>query len=91
MTQGEQEKKRGSWLSLLLAGSLTLIVIAGLFFLTLGWIGPVILLGAGVFALAAFHYLVWGWWLSKIIRDEEEAKSARRSDGSDWPQPRLKP
>ena len=28
---------------------------------------------AGVLGLIAFHYLVWGWWLSKMIIDEEQA------------------
>ena len=41
-----------------------------------------IVVGGGVFALAAFHYLVWGWWLSeKLYREEAEADSQRRAEG----------
>jgi hypothetical protein len=32
-----------------------------------GYMGPVIVV-AGIFGFAAFHYLVWGWWLSNSIR-----------------------
>ncbi len=36
----------------------------------LGVIGVVLLLTA----LAAFHYVVWGWWLGGAIREEVEAE-----------------
>ena len=38
----------------------------GAYFLSLGFT----FLGAGIFALAAFHYLVWGWWFERIYRDD---------------------
>jgi len=75
-------EQRSSILSLVLAfgvGSLLLLI---LFFLTLGYIGPVILVAGGVFALAAFHWLIWGRWLSASIRAEYEADEARRLDES---------
>ena len=25
----------------------------------------------GIFAFAALHYVVWGWWLGRMIHDEE--------------------
>jgi hypothetical protein len=28
---------------------------------------------AGILGFVTFHYLVWGWWLSKIIIDEDES------------------
>lgn len=72
-TADEQDSgKRGSYLSIMLAGVLAAAVFLGLFFLTLGAIGPMVVIGAGVFALAAFHYVVWGWWLSRMIRRDVE-------------------
>jgi hypothetical protein len=75
-----QQQQRSSLLSLVLAfggGSLLLLV---LFFLTLGYIGPVILVAGGVFAFAAFHWLLWGRWLSTSLRQEYEAEQARRKE-----------
>ena len=64
--------RQGSYLSLILASLLALAVFLGLFFLTLGAVGPIVVIGGGVFALAAFHYVVWGWWLSRLIRQDVE-------------------
>lgn len=72
----EGAPRRGSYLSLLLAAVLALGVFLGLFFLTLGAIGPMVIIGGGVFALAAFHYIVWGWWLGRLIRDEADEKES---------------
>lgn len=33
-------------------------------------IGFTIVLG-GIIGLITFHYIIWGWWLSKIIIEEE--------------------
>jgi hypothetical protein len=72
-TAEEPQPQRGSYLSIMLAGLLAAAVFLALFFLTLGAVGPLVVIGAGVFALAAFHYVVWGWWLSRLIqRDVEE-------------------
>lgn len=72
LTPPEPTPPRSSYLSIVLAALLGMGVFAVLFFLTLGAVGPMLLIGGGVFALAAFHYIVWGWWLSKLIRDEVE-------------------
>jgi hypothetical protein len=90
-TEPERENKRGSWLSFLLVGSLSLVILAALVVLTMGYVGLVIGIGAGIFAVAAFHYVVWGWWLSKIIRDEEQAEAADLAERSDWPPGRPRP
>lgn len=71
----EENPRRGSYLSLMLAGVLAVAVFLGLFFLTLGAVGPIVAIGAGVFALAAFHYVVWGWWLSRMIQREAEEEN----------------
>ncbi len=47
----------------------------GLTFLTLGFFGPVMIIAGLIFAMAAFHYLTWGWWLGSVLeaaRDEED-------------------
>jgi predicted membrane channel-forming protein YqfA (hemolysin III family) len=76
------EKPRTSIVPLLLAGVLAVMVFAGLFFLTLGWMGPVLLIGMVIFGMGAFHYVVWGWWLSRYIRDDEEDGPHQRSDSN---------
>jgi len=65
------EKPRPSLLPLLLAGVLFVMVFVALFFLTLGWAGPVLVIGMLIFGMGAFHYVVWGWWLSGLIREQE--------------------
>jgi Flp pilus assembly protein TadB len=72
----ESSRPRSPYLSIVLAFLLAAAVFIGLFFLTLGAVGPMLLIAGGVFLLAALHYLVWGWWLSRLIRqdtsDEED-------------------
>ena len=29
-----------------------------------------LVVAGGIFAFGAVHYLIWGWWLSKSIRDQ---------------------
>jgi protein-S-isoprenylcysteine O-methyltransferase Ste14 len=44
--------------------------------LPIGFFGPVIILGGGMFVgLMAFHYLVWGRWLTRIIEQERAAEN----------------
>ncbi len=76
LEQEESAPRRSSYLSLILASVLALGIFVGLFFLTLGAIGPIAVIGGGVFALAAFHYIVWGWWLSRLI--ERDVKQEDR-------------
>ena len=45
------------------------VLMAPLAGVVLGIIGLVLFLAA----LAAFHYVVWGWWLGGVIRAEVEA------------------
>ncbi|MFO0899216.1 MAG: hypothetical protein U0836_17460 [Pirellulales bacterium] len=59
--------------------SLMLMVLLGvpagvvLLLAAVGYLGPVIVV-AGIFGLAAFHYVVWGWWLSNSIRQSADPK-----------------
>jgi hypothetical protein len=52
-------------LTLAVLVGLPLVVIVGL--AAVGYVGAVFAV-AGVFGLAAVHYVVWGWWLSRFIR-----------------------
>ena len=63
---------RRSVLSILLAFVLLGLASAVLFFLTLGSFGQVIAIGGIILLVIGFHYLVWGWWLGKIIQAEEQ-------------------
>jgi len=43
-----------------------------------GFIGPVFVFGGLLFfGVVGFHYLVWGYWLSRILRDEASDESDR--------------
>jgi hypothetical protein len=56
-----------------LAFLMALVGIASLMVMPLVGYAPVIILA--VFGFAALHYVVWGWWLPKYLRDaEDEAK-----------------
>ena len=55
-------------------------VAIGLLFLT-GIILPqafgVVAVVCGLFFIGAFHYVVWGWWLPKMLpKDEDDADSS---------------
>ncbi|HEX3997332.1 MAG TPA: hypothetical protein VHX65_02165 [Pirellulales bacterium] len=69
--------KRKSSLSIILAAGALLFGIAILAVL-MGPVSPVVFGAIGMVlllaALAAFHYVVWGWWLGNVIRSEVEAE-----------------
>src|SRR5438034_1105835 len=69
-------KPSGSLLSIFLAGVGALVLAAILGFLMIPVAGVALGAAALVFvlvALAAFHYIVWGWWLGGVIREDVEA------------------
>jgi protein-S-isoprenylcysteine O-methyltransferase Ste14 len=72
------EKPRSSLLPITLAVLLLVIICAALFFPTLGSFGIVLVIGCVVFGIAAMHYLLWGWWLGKMIRDDVEAEEREK-------------
>jgi type VI protein secretion system component VasK len=76
------EKPRGSWLAILLAGGVLFLVVVGLTFLTLGYFGPVIVVAGIMGGVVLFHYLVWGWWLEKILRQAKAEEDAQRERDS---------
>ena len=81
LPERESAKPPASWFTLLLAAGVGIMILTGLVMLTGGYLALVIFVGGGVFALAAFHYLVWGWWLSeKLYREEAEAEARAAAD-----------
>jgi uncharacterized membrane protein len=83
----EPAPKISSWLSILLAAVAALSIVAGLFVLMLQFGGPLAVVAVLIFAvggaIALFHYIVWGWWLGRTIREEVEAEERRRQSNSD--------
>ena len=71
------EKPRLAWLSLALASLGLIAACVVLIFLTLGVFGPVLLIGVVLLLLVLFHFVVWGWWLGRIIRNEEEEEMTK--------------
>jgi hypothetical protein len=65
---GEAPQPPKTFLLLMLAVLLgaPLLVIVGL--AAVGYLSAVFVV-AGIFGLAALHYVVWGWWLSHHIRE----------------------
>ena len=61
-------RARTSWLAIGLVAFVGLAIAVVLTFLTVGYFGPVLLLGAAVFAVIGLQYLVWGWWFERIYR-----------------------
>ena len=72
-----EAKPRGSWLAIVLAGLFTLAILAVLTLLTLGYFGPIILLGLGIFLVIGLQYLIWGWWFERIYRSRENLRNGR--------------
>jgi hypothetical protein len=68
------EKPRGSWLAILLMGSGALALVVLLTFLTLGFFGPIVVLGLAIFGVIGLQYLVWGWLFERIYRSGANAE-----------------
>ena len=65
-----QPRAGSSWFAIIFAACLGMGLIVGLMLLALVWSGAVVVIAA-VFGVGIFHYLFWGWWLSKTVRDDE--------------------
>jgi type VI protein secretion system component VasK len=81
MPPPDETARRGSWLSILLALAISVLVFAALFMLTGGTIALPAAAAFVIFGMAAFHYLVWGWWLSKLIHREVEEEERAKAEG----------
>lgn len=63
--------------SVVLASGLALFVFAVLFMLSGGAVAPAVVAAGAIFGVAALHYVIWGWWLSGIIRQQVEDEEQR--------------
>lgn len=85
MPPPEPRPARKSWLSIVLASVVGLLLFGGLLLMTANV--AVAVAGAAIvcllaFGFAAFHYLVWGWWLGDMIRREAEGdQESAEQDG----------
>ena len=64
-------ERRTSLVPVVLAVMAAILVCGILFFLTGGFIAVVIVMAGLIGGFAALHYVVWGWWLGKLIEHEE--------------------
>jgi uncharacterized membrane protein YphA (DoxX/SURF4 family) len=69
----------GAWLAILLTSGGVLLAVVALSFLTLGWFAPVLAVVAVVGGIVLFHWVVWGWWMQKLL---EEAQAEDEERGS---------
>ena len=76
MPSGGEKPRRSNWLVVLVAIVMGTVGLASMMVMPLLGFFPVIVLA--VFCFIAFHHFVWGWWLSKAIREEadEEDRTA---------------
>lgn len=70
----EPSRPRGSCLGVLMVGMLISTALFALNLITMNVFGMVALIGAAILMFSLFHYLVWGWWLGRMIRSEVEAE-----------------
>ncbi len=72
-----------SWFTIalaLVAGLFILVGFGAFLFVTFGVTFPIFAVG-GIFALAGFHYVIWGWWLGGMIRREAQRAESEHPDG----------
>ncbi len=78
--EDEAAAKRRGCLAVLMAGMLVMICLVGLAFLSQGFMIPVVMIAGCIFFYVFVHYIIWGWWLGSLIREEarqdEEARAA---------------
>jgi len=85
MEQPEPKPPRSPLWSLLAMAFVAIVVLAAGLVLSIvsGTIGGVIAITA-VFAFAALHYVVWGWWLTtRLHRDEQKRTQDREQRDAD--------
>lgn len=70
---------RGCGFSSMLTFGVIAAVLVGLYVLSLGTLGPILLVIGALFGVIALQYVVWGWWLGRMIH--EEADDDETSDG----------
>lgn len=63
-----QPKQPASWLSIALVVFFGGVMAAVLTVLTLGYFGPILLIGLAIFLVVGVQYLLWGWLFERIYR-----------------------
>jgi hypothetical protein len=56
---------------LLIVVGLMAAMVTGVWYLAGGTFAAVVVFGLAIFILPLLHYLVWGWWLGKLLRSHE--------------------
>ena len=69
---GDSAPKNRGCLSIVLALLLAVFLFAALYMITSGAVRVAAIVAGVIFLFAAFHYFVWGWWLSGLIRRQVE-------------------
>jgi hypothetical protein len=64
-----ETRRQTSWLPIVLVAIVGLALAAILTVLTLGYFGPILLIGLLVFLVIGLQYLLWGWWMERIYRN----------------------
>lgn len=68
-TPGEKPR-HSNWITVLLAFMLAIGGLVSLMVMPLVGYAPVIILA--VFGFVALHYFTWGWWLTNLVRKEQD-------------------
>lgn len=74
MPPDEPTENRSSLFSTVMTLAVIVLLIAVIYGLSMGTAGPALAIAAAVFALGALHYVVWGWWMGGMIREDVEAE-----------------
>ncbi len=59
------------------AALIAMAVLFGLALFSPNYALAFVLIGGAAFALPLFHYVVWGWWLGGMIREDVEEEEER--------------
>lgn len=65
-----ERPRRSNWVTILLAFVMAIAGMASLMAMPLVGYAPVIILA--VFGFIALHYYTWGWWLTNMVRKDED-------------------
>jgi hypothetical protein len=77
------DRPRGSWLSIFFVGVLGFATFAALAVLTLGIMPQVVILGVAMLAFAGINYLIWGWWLPKVLPKPDDEDEPSETSGAE--------
>lgn len=72
-------RSRGSLVSVVMALAAGTAITVVLALLTFNTFGVMVLVAGGLFVFIGLQYLVWGWWLGRMLRDEAESDDDDRT------------